>query len=328
MLELIDLIERSSGTIHADLRSWFDQCPAAASWSIVSDFSVGDPGKQNDAYSFVIILKHDTDKNIASYIAATSPSDLKASRTPPRGLLDYLCCPVSFSVSFLVSRESASLRVALTQASMSSFVAALRQIVADWTEAEPPNATYYGTLDRRLRMLESELARRQPSLNLLRRIFLVASFAAVVLGMINDAKSPITLRWISDRDAMFDRHEGVAFDLAWLMFQIMRRRKGGVIDLRRPQIAFATPGMDGKTEYAEFVRMPDFLAGTLADIKLPQMMFTHRKFPPIFERVLVDSPNNAVVELLATDERVTSRRLGFRIPAAAACTDGPGGRAE
>lgn len=129
--------------------------------------------------------------------------------------------------------------------------------------------------------------------------------------MVNDAKSPITVRWISDRDAMFDRHDGVAFDLAWLLFQIMRRRKGGVVDLRRPQIAFATPGMDGRTEYAEFVRLPDFLAGTLADIKLPQMMFTHRKFPPIFNRVLVDSPNNAIVELLANEERVTCRRLGF-----------------
>jgi hypothetical protein len=69
--------------------------------------------------------------------------------------------------------------------------------------------------------------------------------------------------------------------------------------------------MDGKTEYAEFVRLPDFLAGTLADIKLPQMMFTHRKFPPIFDRVLVDSPNNAIVELLANKDGVTSRRIGF-----------------
>ncbi|ANI80415.1 hypothetical protein [Sphingobium sp. EP60837] len=311
MLELIDLIERSSATIHADLRVWFGEYSAAASWSVVSDFSVGDSGKQNDAYSFVIILKHDTDENIASYIAATSPSDLKASRTPPRGLLDYLCCPVTFSLSFVVSRESASLRAAITQEAMSSIVASLREIVAEWTAAEPPNAEYYGQLDRRLRLLESELARKQPSLNLLRRIFLVASFAAVVLGMLNDAKSPINIRWISDRDAMFDRHEGVAFDLAWLLFQFMRRRRGGVIDLRRPQITFATPGMDGKTEYAEFVRMPDFLAGTLADIKLPQLMFTHRKFPTIFNRVLVNSPNNAVVELLADEERVTSRRIGF-----------------
>lgn len=314
MLELIDLIEKSSGTIHSDFRRWFGKYPAAASWTVVSDFSVGDPGKQNDAYSFVIIPKHDTDENIASYIAATSPSDLKSSRTPPTGLLDYLCCPVTFSVSFLVSRASATLRLAVTQEAMSSLVPELRKIVADWTEAEPPNAAYYGALDHRLRLLESELARRQPSLNLLRRIFLVTSFAAVALGMVSDAKSPISIRWISDRDAMFDRHDGVAFDLAWLLFQIMRRRKGGVVDLRRPQIAFASPGMDGRTEYAEFVRMPDFLAGTLADIKLPQMMFTHRKFPPIFERLLVDSPNNAVVELREDDDRVTSRRVGFGVP--------------
>jgi hypothetical protein len=169
MLELIDLIETSSRTIHADLRRWFGQYPAAASWCMISDFSVGDPGKQNDAYSFVILLKHDTDENIASYIAASCPSDLKASRTPPRGLLDYLCCPVAFSVTFVVARGSGNLRIAVTQWAMSSLVSALRKIVADWTEAEPPNAGYYGTLDRRLPMLQQELARRQPSLNLLRK---------------------------------------------------------------------------------------------------------------------------------------------------------------
>lgn len=316
MLELIDLIERSSGTIHTDLVNWFGPYPAAASWNMISDFSVGDPGKQNDAYSFVILLQHDTDENISSYIAATSPSDLKASRTPPRGLLDYLCCPVAFSVSFVVARDSRNLRIAVTREAMSSLVSFLRHVISDWTAAEPRNAGYYGTLDCRLRLLEEELARKQPSLNLLRKIFLVASFAAVVLGMINGAKSPLTLRWISDRDAMFDRHEGVAFDLAWLLFQIMRRRRGGVVDLRRPQIAFATPGMDGRTEYAEFVRLPDFLAGTLADIKLPQMMFSHRKFPPIFNRVLVESPNSAIIELLSREDRVTTRRIGFGKPSA------------
>ena len=96
---------------------------------------------------------------------------------------------------------------------------------------------------------------------------------------------------------MFDRHEGIAFDLAWLFFQMMRRSKGGVIDLRRPQLQFATPGMDGVTEYSEFVRLPDYLAGTLADIKLPQMMFTHQKFPPVFNRLFVDTLNLSLIHI-------------------------------
>lgn len=314
MFELIQLIEKSSQTVHSDFRRWFERIPAAAMWNVLSDYCVGDSNKQNDAFSFVILLNHDTFENIASYIAAVAPKDIKASRSPSEGLLDYLCCPVSFSLSFVVGRECSYMKSALTVEVMQGLIRALQDVVPDWAVEEPPNAAFYDDLVRRLKLLAAELARKQPALKLLRQIFLVASFAAIVLGLVNDAKSPLGIRWISDRDAMFDRHEGIAFDLAWLFFQMMRRSKGGVIDLRRPQIAFATPGMDGVTEYAEFVRLPDLLAGTLADIKLPQMMFTHRKFPPVFNRLFADTLNNAVIEIVADHDRVTSRRIAFGAP--------------
>lgn len=314
MFELIQLIEKSSQTVHSDFRRWFERIPAAAVWNVLSDYSVGDSNKQNDAFSFVVLLNHDTFENIASYIAAVAPKDIKASRNPSEGLLDYLSCPVSFSLSFIVERHSSYLKNALTGVEMQGLTNALQDVVRGWAAEEPPNAVFYGALDRRLGRLGAELAGKKPSLKLLRQIFLVASFAAIVLGLVNDAKSPLGIRWISDRDAMFDRYDGIAFDLAWLFFQMMRRSKGGIVDLRRPEFRFATPGMDGVTEYAEFVRLPDFLAGTLADIKLPQMMFTHRKFPPVFNRLFVDTLNNAVIEIVTAPDRITSRRIAFGEP--------------
>lgn len=314
MFELIQLIEKSSQTIHSDFRHWFENIPAAAAWNLFSDYSLDDKNKQNDAFSFVILPNHDTLENIASYIATVAPRDIKASRAPSEGLLDYLSCPVSFSFNFVVERQSSYLKNTISVAEMMGLTVALQGVVQEWVIAEPPNAAYYDSLNRRLEHLATELARKNPSLKRLRQIFLVASFAAVVIGMINNAKSPLAIRWISDRDAMFDRHNGVAFDLAWIFFQMMRRSKGGVVDLRRPQLMFAAPGMDGVTEYSEFVRLPDYLAGTLADIKLPQMMFTHRKFPPVFNRLFVDTLNNAVVEIVTAPDRVTSRRIIFGKP--------------
>ncbi len=314
MYDLIQLIENSSRTIHSDFCRWFENVPPAAGWNVVSDYSLGDSNKQNDAFSFVIFPNHDTLDNIASYIAAVAPRDIKASRKPSQGLLDYLCCPVTFSFSILVERQSRYLRSVITLAEMKGLADVLQAIVRECAVEEPPNAAYYEAVGQRLKLLAAELAKKDPSLKLLRQIFIVASFATIVLAMVNDAKSPLTIRWISDRDAMFDRHDGIAFDLAWVLFQCMRRIKGGVVDLRRPQLAFATPGMDGVTEYAEFVRLADYLAGTLADIKLPQMMFTHPKFPPVFNRLLVNSPNNAVIELVEAQIGIKSRRLVFGEP--------------
>ncbi len=208
MFELIQLIEKSSQTVHSDFRRWFEKIPAAAAWNVLSDYSIGDKNKQNDAFSFVILLNHDKFENIASYVSAVAPKDIKASRSPSTGLLDYLSCPVAFSVNFVVERQSDYLKNVISLEEMKGLTDALQEVIQEWTAAEPPNSPYYNTLERQLRLLATELSGKNPSLRLLRQIFLVASFAAVVLGVINDAKSPLAIRWISDRDAMFDRHGG------------------------------------------------------------------------------------------------------------------------
>jgi hypothetical protein len=59
------------------------------------------------------------------------------------------------------------------------------------------------------------------------------------------------------------------------------------------------------------VRLPDYLAGTLADINLATLSFTHEKFEQVWRSVLVRSPNNTIIQALGNAERVTSRRIGF-----------------
>jgi hypothetical protein len=258
--------------------------------------------------------KHDTDQNIASWISAFAPKDVKGTRTPSDEFLDYFCSPVTFSYSFLVEKNSNYLKAAITVDAMSSIAKSLREVVAHWKSAEPPNEQYYTDLDGKLQLLESELSSKNPSTALLRKVFLVASFGALVFHLVHEEKSPLSIRWISDRDAMFDRHDGLAFDLAWLLFQIMRRRSGGAIDVLRPQLIFSSPLMDGITKHDEFVRLPDYLAGTLADLRLPNVMFSHPKFPTIFNRLFVDALNNAIVEIVAPPGRITSRRLAFGNP--------------
>ena len=279
MLELIRLLETSGQTVRSDFRRWFEKIPVAANWTVASDYSVGNKNKKSDAFSFVIMPKHDTDENIASWISAFAPKDLKKTRTPSNDFLDYFCLPVAFSYNFLVEKDSNYLKAAITIDAMSSIAKYLRDVVVDWKSAEPRNEQYYSDLDRKLQLLEGELSSKNPSTALLRRIFLVASFGALVFHLIHEEKSPLSIRWISDRDAMFDRHDGLVFDLSWLLFQIMRRRSGGVIDVLRPQLIFASPLMDGITKHDELVRLPDYLAGTLADY------FSHLTMPKFIRKI-------------------------------------------
>lgn len=314
MFELIELIKNSGKSVRSDFNRWFDWVPAAAAWNVISDYCLNDKNKQNDVFSFVIVFNHDTMSNISEYINAVAPRDLKATSRPSEGLASYLKCPVSFSLSFVVQRGCKFIRNYIAMEEIQNFLPQARELMNDWALDEPQNADYYRAVNQRLQQLLLKTKQKQRSERLFRQIFLVAALAAVVLDMIDQVKAPIKIRWISDRDAMFDQQNGVAFDLAWMFFQIMRRQRPGVVDLGRPIVSFATPGMDGKTEYAEFIRLPDFLAGTLADMKLPQMMFIHPKFPPIFNRIFVNSPNNTVIEILSDSERTTTRRICFGQP--------------
>ncbi|GAA5666900.1 hypothetical protein Brsp07_05422 [Brucella sp. NBRC 14130] len=314
MFELINLLDTVYRTITADLEAWFDQFPQGVAWNVFSDYCIGDPNKSNDSFSFAIVLNHDTQANIAEYIAAVAPSDIKGSRSSSEGLISYLRCPVVFSISYLVEKKSKLLRDYMTDDNICAALEDMREIVSQLATMIPQKADHYRAVDKRLASFLTEMKRRSRNSNLARQILLCAAFASIVCRHLAAKKKPKFIRWISDRDAMFDKHDKVAFDLAFLYFHLHRMMNGQ--DALEPEFLFGLPGWDGKNEYAEFIRVADYLAGTLADIKLPEMTFSHAKFESVFHNLFVNGPNSALIEVLARDGGgVTARRLVPRTPA-------------
>lgn len=42
------------------MEKWFSPYPRGAAWYVISDYCIADAKKANDAFSFVIVLNHDT----------------------------------------------------------------------------------------------------------------------------------------------------------------------------------------------------------------------------------------------------------------------------
>ncbi|MGX5799652.1 hypothetical protein ACWGS9_00195 [Bradyrhizobium sp. Arg314] len=312
MYDILRLLDASYRTIAADMEKWFRPYPAGAAWYVISDYCIGDPNKANDAFSFVIVLNHDTQANIAEYIAAVAPSDIKGSRSASPGLISYLRSPVAFSVSYIVERQSKLLHDYITDDNIIASLPDLRELIGLFTRGSPETVPYYQSVDKRLAAFERDMRRPNRNSGLARQIHLCATFAAMLFKHLDAQKAPGFIRWISDRDAMLDRHDHLTFDLAYIYFQLLRSMAGDVPD--RPRLEFGLPLMDGVKEYSELIRLPDYLAGTLADLTLPALEFTHDKFRPVFANVFVNSPNNAVIEVLGSKEKVTTRRMGFSAP--------------
>lgn len=311
MFDLLKLLVENNPSLTRDMKAWFEQYPPDAPWNIYSDYCVGNTEKANDSFSFVITLKHDTDKNFSEYIANVAPKDLKKTRQASEGLISYLNCPVAFSVSFIVERESKLLRDFITDENIHGFCVGLQELIAMWSSEPGIDKEYWQRIDKALGDFAFDVKRKKFNAKLARQVLLTSTIAAFLFLTLYKLKEPAYLRWITDRDATFEKYNEVAFDIAFIMFLIQRHQLGNVKDQNKPQFIFAYPFMDGKTDYAEHVRLPDYLAGLCADIKLPSMEFTHAKFERIFDDAIINSTNNVVLEILGIADKVTVRRLAF-----------------
>jgi hypothetical protein len=209
-----------------------------------------------------------------------------------------------------------ALRNYATVEAISDFIPATRALLSQWIQSDPEHARYFGRLDRQLMKMGQEMRRKQRSDRLIRQIFLIAAFGAYVLELLDNAKAPSAIQWISDQDAMFDRYDGLAFDLAFLLWLVSRSSKANTPS-PVPRLAFGLPGMDGVNQYAELIRLPDYLAGVLAELALPEMTFSHGKFQPVFEQVFVAAANNTVVQVAMEGAALVTRRLMFGTPRSA-----------
>lgn len=224
MFEFHKLLDTSYRTIGVDMERWFAPFPEGLAWNVLSDYCISDPNKANDAFAFAIVLNLDKQANISEYISAVAPSDMKGSRSPSDGMISYLKSPVVFSVSYMVQRQAKLLRDYITDDNIKDALTDLRELVALIIAQHPEKIAHYRAVDKRLASFQVEMKRRARNSGLARQIFLCASFAAILFRHLDAKKIPSYIRWISDRDAMFDKHDKVAFDIAFSTFRAAELR--------------------------------------------------------------------------------------------------------
>jgi hypothetical protein len=324
MIDLLPILMSATTTVQQLMKQWLAAYPAGMPWTIVSDYCVGDEGKKNDVFSFVVIANHDKTENISEYISAVAPRDIKNVRQVPLGLMQYLTCPqpVTFSVSFVIPRDSALLRDYLRVEHMASFIPDACELVRTLRKHSPTSSSldprYFDEVLKRLSIFEKDLGRKQMNERLSRQIHLASGFAATLFYLVTNATGAGYLRWISDRDKLIEHNDTVVYDLAYLYFILMSSSRSGLMPndhgtlvLEVPRTIFELPEKTGQHRFDALIRLPDYLAGTLADIG-PDMSYSKDKFGEMLHGVLMDSLNNWVVQLTSDGERISARSVQYR----------------
>lgn len=323
MIDLLPVLVHSTATTRLQMKQWFARYPSGMPWSVVSDYCIGDVNKGNDVFSFVVVAPHDKTEKICEYIAGAAPKDLKNTSKVPLGLVQYLTCevPVTFSVSFVMTREAALLRDYLSTETMGALVAGAISFMEGRLSLykEARDISYHLDAIKRLKVFERDLGHKGVNAKLARQIHLVAAMVATLCNMLNQAVSAKAIRWISDRDALFERHDAVVSDLAYVYYLIQaiefatpEQREDQNLGSSLATLGFEIPEKSGRHRFDELVRLPDYLAGTLADLDGETMTVSKEKFGVVLNSVFINSKNNWLVQLLSTDERITARSALFR----------------
>lgn len=79
--------------------------------------------------------------------------------------------------------------------------------------------------------------------------------------------------------------------------------------LDTPQFIFPEPEKSGKNHFDELIRIPDYLAGTLADFDVSSNKFSKDKYDTILLNSLVNSRNQAVIYVTGKGNELLCKRL-------------------
>ena len=309
IVALQNVLDRSAKRSISD---WLAPLPKGAAWHIISDY-VFDAPDRHDTASFVLLLHHDKLDTILNYIDNQAPADIKKSRVASEGLMRYLTSPVVFSFTFVLDDGDRFLATYASVAEMIGRLEDLSQITASMDANSNHENPYFSEVQKRLNSFIEEL-RRRSNAKLARQVFLVAAYAAVVLDYLDQSVEPSQASWISDRDAILQRHDGIVWDIASIMFYVIKGHRTSAVAheltvIDRPKLLHIAPEKSGQNYLDPLIRMPDYLAAAASDMNLHTFEFSHPKLESIGAACFSEASNSILCTLSWTGMGFLVRRL-------------------
>lgn len=294
---------------------WLAPLPKGAAWHIISDYVFDNP-ERHDTASFVLLLHHDKLETILSYIDNQAPVDIKKSRTASEGLIRYLRSPVAFSFTFVLDDGDNFLSTYAPVSEMVEGLEDINSIAVSMANNSRYGDTYFLEVQSRIKSFIDEL-KGKSNAKLARKVFLVAAYTAVVLDYLDIGAEPSHASWTSDRDAMLQRHDGIIWDIASIIFYVIKgyRKPGAAHEVSiidKPQLLHIVPEEGGKNYLDPLIRLPDYLAAAASDMNLHTFEFSNPKLAKIGVACFSESTNSVLCSLSWTGQGFLVCRLAIK----------------
>ena len=167
----------------------------------------------------------------------------------------------------------------------------LRKIVNEdipnWDKNRSHLKDYHSQLAKKTNEL-IRLVENDKKIRILKNLFLITSIGSYICTQFANRTKAEIFGWFSDRDEINDIADNFSIDLFNIQFC-------EYLINRNCQFVGARASSKDNEFYKEFIKIPDFITGTLADYNFQNGQVSHDKFIPMLRELVADNERNIFV---------------------------------
>ncbi|MDA0107853.1 hypothetical protein OH456_06845 [Vibrio sp. La 4.2.2] len=265
---------------------------------IFSDYCLHDKNKPNDVVSFTIVPYDEYPEILKKKIRELAPRDIKKTRKVNPEFINYLNQNRFFHVSFILgSRGGLTKNCSMKEVDyINESIDVTKSMLNDWAINTPSNREYFDSIVKKLNYLKNEQNKKSPNRKLLRDVLLVPMLASYLAYLLTKEAQASIIGWFSDRDKIIESYNEIAYDFFHINHHSFCEKAG--INSSDSQIVVGQPTCsEGGMWYDAQNRLPDHIAGTIADWSLPDNKSSKQKFISLIENLLADNNNCILIKL-------------------------------
>jgi poly(3-hydroxyalkanoate) synthetase len=304
--EIVDFFkDRFEKSIIGDLRKYIEDNNYPNKFYIFSDYCLHDRHKIHDVVTYTIMPYSPNINGEKTIIGHIAPKDIKHARKINPDFINYLKKSELFHISFLLgSRDYITKRdwIEPRDYIKESLEKSMNEIL---TKNHCISKEYYNNLIKSFNNLKNEMVRKSSTIKLYRDIVLISLITAYIMYLLTKESNAIEIAWLSDRDKIVEAYSRITFDLCqYNHYAICIRNKVYTKDIKLIY-AITEEGIS----YEEMNRIPDYIAGTLAEWNPDSQFVSKEKFVTVLQSVIANNNFCPIIELSLSDKELKCSRI-------------------
>ncbi|MEV4780127.1 hypothetical protein [Burkholderia sp. LMU1-1-1.1] len=290
-------------TFTTNFRQYIGRHLGTHEFVLISDYCIDDVGKPNDVIAFTIAPWHAVSSESMAALDRLIPTDIKKTSslsTPSRNALND---PRFFHIAFTLDDISGFLYSPTFDKRSVSLqnIDLIIEMIKSWHANQPEGREKFAEQIKRFQGLARELGKRSASFKLFYRMLLTSMLASIVAYYVTREALCRAIVWLPDRDKIHDAFGGIYVDIFELNHWGLCLAE--LPEWRIPKIGYTDTKTIGKNLwYDPLVRLPDYIAGTIASWDTTINRTSKEKHAKVLDHVIADNPNCILVKFEMSKE--------------------------